>query len=244
MSGEPAPLALVSLVRRNRRRYGGYVVHVGIALLFVGVAASTAFQHEKDARMRIGDTTTVGEYRVKYEKSTAHLDTTNDGRLEDIRFGAVLKVRRGDGQPFRVVTERRYFPATNAPFLGPVQRFFEGEATSEIGLRAGMLRDFWAAYQPDQENIRTIVDALDKRVKDAPPEQQVRAVMTLTAFLRDRPPAATFRLIGSPLVSWIWLGAIVVFCGGILALWPAPDAARRRATARAAARVAQDLGRA
>jgi hypothetical protein len=32
--------------------------------------------------------------------------------------------------------------------------------------------------------------------------------------------------------------------GGLLALWPAPDAARRRATARAAARVAQDLSRA
>jgi hypothetical protein len=42
----------------------------------------------------------------------------------------------------------------------------------------------------------------------------------------------------------MWLGAIIAFAGGLLALWPAPDTARRRSTARAAARVAQDLGRA
>jgi cytochrome c-type biogenesis protein CcmF len=130
------------------------------------------------------------------------------------------------------------------PALGPVGRFFEGEATSEIGLRAGLLRDFWAAYQPDQQSIQKVVRALDKRLADAPPEQQFRAAVALTALLRDQPPAATFRLIASPLVSWIWIGALIVFAGGLLALWPAPDAARRRASARAAARVAQDLGRA
>jgi hypothetical protein len=56
-------------------------------------------------------------------------------------------------------------------------------------------------------------------------------VRILVAFLSERPPAATFRMIASPLVSWIWLGAIVTFLGGLLAMWPAPDAARRRATA-------------
>src|SRR3954451_16311856 len=45
MSGESLPVALVSMVRRNRRRYGGYLVHAGVALLFVGIAASSAFQH-------------------------------------------------------------------------------------------------------------------------------------------------------------------------------------------------------
>ena len=62
MAAESIPRALVSLVRRNRRRYGGYIVHVGIAVLFVGVAASSSFQHASevgplarpvDARRRI-----------------------------------------------------------------------------------------------------------------------------------------------------------------------------------------------
>jgi cytochrome c-type biogenesis protein CcmF len=51
-------------------------------------------------------------------------------------------------------------------------------------------------------------------------------------------------VISSPLVTWIWLGGIIVFAGGLIALWPAPDAARRRATAGYAGRVARELGRA
>jgi cytochrome c-type biogenesis protein CcmF len=60
----------------------------------------------------------------------------------------------------------------------------------------------------------------------------------------DDPPPANFRLITSPLVGWVWLGSILVFAGGLVAVWPAADAARRRATAGYAARVARDLGRA
>ncbi|MEZ5122445.1 MAG: hypothetical protein R2736_12855 [Solirubrobacterales bacterium] len=63
------------------------------------------------------------------------------------------------------------------------------------------------------------------------------------AYERTAPPA-TFRVINSPLVFWIWAGSLIVFAGGLIALWPAPDAARRRATAGLKARVAQDLGRA
>ena len=44
-------------------------------------------------------------------------------------------------------TERSYFPST-APMLGPVSRFFEGESTSEVGLKAGLLRDVWTAIAP------------------------------------------------------------------------------------------------
>ena len=49
---EGVPVALVQLVKRNRRRYGGYLVHIGVAVLFVGVAASSSFQHEVDERLR------------------------------------------------------------------------------------------------------------------------------------------------------------------------------------------------
>ena len=55
---------------------------------------------------------------------------------------------------------------------------------------------------------------------------------------------AQFRLLVSPLVAWIWIGGLIVFAGGLIALWPAPDAARSRARAGYAARVAQDLDRA
>ena len=46
-------------------------------------------------------------------------------------------------------------------------------------------------------------------------------------------------------MTWIWLGAIIVFLGGLIAMWPGErDALRRRVRAGYAARVARDLGRA
>ncbi len=68
----------------------------------------------------------------------------------------------------------------------------------------------------------------------------------MTAVARrfvSSPWPADFRLIVSPLATWIWIGAIVTFLGGLLALWPAPAAARRRVTAGYAARVARELAR-
>ena len=53
-SREPVPKALVSLVRRNRRRYGGYLVHLGIITLFVGVAASSSFKDVQDVSLEPG----------------------------------------------------------------------------------------------------------------------------------------------------------------------------------------------
>ena len=50
-------------------------------------------------------------------------------------------------------------------------------------------------------------------------------------------------MIVSPLATWIWIGAIVTFLGGLIALWPAPATARRRVTAGYAARVARELAR-
>ena len=46
-------------------------------------------------------------------------------------------------------------------------------------------------------------------------------------------------------MTWIWIGGLIVFAGGLIALWPAPDAARApRRAAGYAARVARELGRA
>ncbi|HEX2085066.1 MAG TPA: cytochrome c-type biogenesis CcmF C-terminal domain-containing protein [Solirubrobacteraceae bacterium] len=252
MSGESPPVALVSLVRRNRRRYGGYLVHLGIAVLFVGVAASTAFQDERDVRMSPGDTTRVGDYDVRYVRATGNLDFDAKGRLEKIDLGAVLEVTR-DGRRVAVLEpERGLYPSREVEQLGPVGRFFEGEATSEIGLDAGMWRDVWTAVSPDTEALRPIVDEGDRAFladldKMTPDQVQQNLSVTVALLVRryaTDPPPATFRLITSPMVAWMWIGALIAIGGGLIALWPAPDAARRRAAARAAARVAQDLGRA
>src|SRR5271154_3756223 len=71
MAGEAAPLALVALVRRNRRRYGGYIVHIGMAVLFIGVAASSSFEHQTQLSLSPGQSTHVGPYRIHYEHASA-----------------------------------------------------------------------------------------------------------------------------------------------------------------------------
>jgi cytochrome c-type biogenesis protein CcmF len=58
-------------------------------------------------------------------------------------------------------------------------------------------------------------------------------------YRRDTPPA-TFRLLVSPLVSWIWFGALLGVLGGLIAIWPSPRTAARLVTARYAARAGRE----
>jgi len=251
MSDDSVPRAFVQLVRRNRRRYGGYIVHVGVSVLFAGVAASSAFQAAHDVQLGVGQTAKVGGYDITYVKPTGDLRAANNGRLEKIDLGAVMRVSRDGKTVGTLRTERSFFP-TEDPTLGPVSRFFEGEATSEVGLRAGLRRDVWSAISPNVRDLSKKIAEGDKvftRAKDdLPPAQRdvllAKALVGLTNSYADNPPPATFRLIVSPLVSWIWIGALIVFCGGLIALWPAPRRAPRPVAARYAARVAQELGRA
>jgi len=252
MTGEWPLTALASLVARNRRRYGGYLVHVGMAVLFIGVAASTAFNHARDVRMSPGQSTKVGAYVFKYEKATSRIATTSDGSLEKISFGSVVRISR-DGKPVTTLRpERGYFPSRDAEGLGRIGRFFEGEATSEIGLKAGLRGDLWTAMTPDMQALRPQIQEGDKVFAAATgklePDVEAQLLGQALRGLADNyvkdPPPATFRLITSPLVTWIWLGAIIVFLGGLIAIWPGErDPLRRRAQARYAARVAKDLGR-
>ncbi len=245
--------AFTGLIRRNRRRYGGYLVHIGIAVLFVGVAASSAFNGERDIRLAPGQSTTVKGYTFTYVKPTGKIEQ-RAGELERITLGSQVRVTRDGKQVALLEPSRGYYPVNGGTTMSVLSRYFEGESTSEVGMKAGVVRDLWVAEQPD-------IAALQKKVKraDAVFVQLVRAGkikmtqaaqvrdLTLQKFVRDyadSPPPAQFRVLVNPMVGWIWVGALIVFGGGLIALWPAPGAVRGRARARLSARVAQDLGRA
>jgi cytochrome c-type biogenesis protein CcmF len=250
MTGEGPVRALGSLVARNRRRYGGYIIHVGMAALFIGVAASTAFNDARDIRLDVGQSARVGGYDFTYVKPTSRISSTGAGNLEKISFGSVVEVRRDGRHVTTLRPERGYFPSRDIEGLGAVGRFFEGEATSEVGLKAGLRRDVWTAMTPDIRALLPIIRQGDKVFanaagKIAPAAEAAAlgaALRGLAGRYTDNPPPATFRIITSPLVTWIWLGAIIVFGGAIIAMWPGTDSGRRRVRARYAARVAQELG--
>lgn len=250
--GESAPVALVGLVRRNRRRYGGYLVHAGFAILLLGVAISSSFQHSKDVTLLPGQRTTINGFDVRYVRATS------SARSEKISFGALLEVSKGGRHVATLHTTRGYYPSQD-PSLGIVGRFFEGEAESEVGLRAGLGRDIWTVVAPDLRPLSAVIDegnetfrrAMESVLREGGDEEAVAQLFALrdaavTAVARrfvTRPWPVDFRLIVWPMASWIWIGAIVTFVGGLLALWPAAAGARRRVTASYAARVARELAR-
>jgi cytochrome c-type biogenesis protein CcmF len=57
-------MAIVDLVTKNRRRYGGYIIHVGVVMIFIGVLGSSAFQKEAHKPLRTGESMKIGDYTL------------------------------------------------------------------------------------------------------------------------------------------------------------------------------------
>ncbi len=68
LSRESWPVAFASLLGRNRRRYGGYVVHAAVVLLAIGIAGSSAYDSVTEGKLAPGQSLAVSGYRVTYEK--------------------------------------------------------------------------------------------------------------------------------------------------------------------------------
>jgi cytochrome c-type biogenesis protein CcmF len=121
--GEPSwPAALASLVGRNRRRYGGYVVHAAIALLVIGAVGVGAFHETSEGRLSVGDRLAVGAYSLT-------LVDVVDRRIENREeLRARLEVVR-DGESLGIMEagKNRYLAEAEQP-------------TNEVGIRTDWLR--------------------------------------------------------------------------------------------------------
>jgi cytochrome c-type biogenesis protein CcmF len=84
------PGAFSSLIARNRRRYGGYVVHAAIVLLAIGIAGSSAFDTVAEARLRPGDSMKAGDYTLVYRS----LEERQVANATEIR--TINAISRGD----------------------------------------------------------------------------------------------------------------------------------------------------
>ncbi|HEY0392758.1 MAG TPA: heme lyase CcmF/NrfE family subunit [Solirubrobacterales bacterium] len=252
LKGGSMPAALVGVVSRNRRRYGGYIVHMGIAVLLIGIAASSSFQTNRDVDLRPGESAVIDGYKVTYKRATASVD-----RLA-FTAGAVLLVEK-DGKTFTLHPDRRFYRPTAAS-RPSISNYFGGESDSDIGLRAGVLRDFWTAIQPSITGVQAAARAADKEFeacvggrKGTPPQcravaatmraaaanprlapaafAQIEALQVATAkqiaqrYVAEGAPA-TFRVIVNPLVTWMWIGGLIALAGALIGLWPTRGARR------------------
>jgi cytochrome c-type biogenesis protein CcmF len=116
LHGGSMPTALVGIVARNRRRYGGYIVHAGISVLLIGIAASSSFQTNRDVQLRPGESAVVDGRTVTYVRPTATVDrlaftgaagAEGRGELHAAPDPALLPADRGgDGHDSRLLRRR------------------------------------------------------------------------------------------------------------------------------------------
>ena len=129
---------------RNRRRYGGYVVHLGVVLIVLGVAGGT-FRTERDAHLREGASMRVGDYRLVYE------DLEESRNAEKQIAVTTIGVFKGDE---RVTTLR---PQRNLHFA-------QEQWQSEIAIRTTPIEDLYVVtttIDPDgAASIRAFVNPL------------------------------------------------------------------------------------
>jgi cytochrome c-type biogenesis protein CcmF len=116
--------------------------------------------------------------KITYLRPTVAVDS------DKLTFGSVLRVERDGRRVALLHPSRRYFRPTGSEGGGTIGSFFDGEATSEVGLQAGLGSDLWIAPQPDLGAVQRRARAADAGFKacvsgapGTPP--QCRALATL-----------------------------------------------------------------
>jgi cytochrome c-type biogenesis protein CcmF len=120
LTGERVPRAFGQLVARNRRRYGGYVVHASIVLLAIGIAGSSAYDSVGEARLAKGETLEVGGYTLTY---TGLTEREGANALE---VRARLDVERGASSLGSIEAGKNAYAV-------------EQQVSNEVGIRSDML---------------------------------------------------------------------------------------------------------
>ena len=67
IAGEGILRGLITLTRRNQRRYGGLVVHLGVVLIIMGIAGSMTYSIEKEATLAVEQNLQVGNYQIQFQ---------------------------------------------------------------------------------------------------------------------------------------------------------------------------------
>lgn len=165
-SGQNLIAAMIELTHRNTRRYGGYLVHVGIVIMFIGYTGA-AFNQNKTVELGQGESTQLGPYTIKvvgYEEGE---------ESDQYRWDRVIVDLSKNGEHLSIEKpERRFFIASQTP-------------TTDVALRRRLNEDVYINFAGTGAGNNV--------------------VMQTYIF---------------PLVSWIWIGFLVVLFGTLVCLVP------------------------
>ena len=119
LSGENYWQSFTHLIARNRRRYGGYMIHLGVLVMGIGVIGSLNYQSETQRSLAPGGQMSVGAYTITYERAltcdptgrlSAECETWYTDRGRDVAvIAGYMLVQKGNEPPVRVTPYREIF---------------------------------------------------------------------------------------------------------------------------------------
>jgi cytochrome c-type biogenesis protein CcmF len=145
-TGSDVFTAMIGLVSKSHRRYGGYIVHLGIVLMFLGFAGE-GYKREEQKLLKPGEQTTVAGYTVRHDA----VKVTDDGQKQMVT--AHVSVFR-DGKPLGEMQPARWY-----------FRKHEDQPTTEVAIRRGFAADLYvvmAAFdtQTQSATLHIVVNPL------------------------------------------------------------------------------------
>jgi cytochrome c-type biogenesis protein CcmF len=158
--------AFWGLFMANRPRYGGYIVHIGIVLLAVGVIGSSVYDESKEVTLQRGDTVTLDGYTLTLKGSDT-IETASK-----VTFTTTLSVKEGDRSIGLVTPEKYIHRNHNTP-------------VTVAAVRSTLLEDLYVILIGSESD-----------------------------------GSASFKIMSSPLVIWVWIGGAIHVLGGLIAFWP------------------------
>jgi cytochrome c-type biogenesis protein CcmF len=131
-NGESYPVALWRLLMKNKRRYGGYVVHFGMVLIFIGVTGA-AFTEEAEKQLKPGESIKIRNYEMVYQ-DTKRLQDPNKMVIE-----STMVVKR-DGKMLDTIFPQKHF------------YIVQQQPTTEVALFSNLREDLYVVlgeHQPE-----------------------------------------------------------------------------------------------
>src|ERR687889_2214898 len=136
MHGESTPLAFARLVARNRRRYGGYIVHAGILIYFVAFAGM-AFQRQGGGTLKPGESTEL-KSPFGHTYRFTHLGISQYEALNRVVSAATVEVTK-DGRRAGLMTseKRQHVDSFKRPTFEP---------STEVAIRSNLQEDVYIVF--------------------------------------------------------------------------------------------------
>ncbi len=134
------PGQVVHLVQKNKRRYGGYIVHAGMVLLFVGVLGSSVFQKEAHGPLKNGEALHIGPYTLTLR------GVTENQKQNAMHTTAILDVKRGSKFMGTERPSKAFYSKSQQPM-------------TEIALRSTPMEDLYMILGGVNEDGSTSIQA-------------------------------------------------------------------------------------